>query len=157
MLQDKKIVERFWNKVDKLDDTKLCWEWKASKDRYGYGRFKIGNKTIGSHIITYKLYNNISNLQDLHILHTCDNRSCVNPNHLFTGTNLDNIADRQSKGREAHNKGVVHGRAKLMDEEIFYIREQVKSGKLHRELAKELNVSRVTITRIVNRVIWTHI
>ena len=88
-----------------------CWEWTGWRSR-GYGRFRIGKEIYFSHRIIYMIYNGwlerSYNLRN-HVLHKCDNRSCVRPDHLFLGTNNDNIADMVQKGRQS--RGTKHSEA----------------------------------------------
>ena len=93
----KSLKERF---EEKFYITPACWVWTACKTNRGYGR--ISNKDAKhwelSHRVSYRLYvGEITN--SLHVLHTCDNPSCVNPAHLFLGTHTDNMRDRGQKGR----------------------------------------------------------
>lgn len=75
-----------------------CWEWQGKLDRYGYGSLKVDNKTTKAHRYSYEKYYGSFN-KELHVLHTCDNPKCVNPHHLFLGTNQDNVKDRVNKNR----------------------------------------------------------
>ena len=90
-----KQVVRFWAKVDKSKD---CWEWMGNKDKYGYGRFWISDADYFAHRVSLKIVNDIK-FNGLNSLHKCDNPSCVNPDHLFLGTQKDNMIDKVVKGR----------------------------------------------------------
>ena len=90
-------MERFWSKVKKGSPNE-CWEWTAAKNNKGYGKFKFEGKMRKAHRISWQLhYGPVQN--ELHVLHTCDNPSCVNPNHLWLGSNSDNHKDMTDKDR----------------------------------------------------------
>ena len=91
---NEKDKARFWIKAKATD---YCWEWKASKNEFGYGVFRHKNETL-SHRISYQLINgNIDD--DDQVLHKCDNPSCINPDHLWLGTHVENMQDKVNKGR----------------------------------------------------------
>lgn len=118
-----------------------CWEWLRGKDRHGYGRMFIpGTKTtIGAHRMSYE--ENKGPLDKaLYVCHTCDNTSCVNPEHLFLGSQKDNMKDMIEK------KG--HYSAQLTWGQVQDIREA--TGKTHQAIADEYKVARTTITNIKN-------
>jgi len=95
------IEARFWSKVKQTDG---CWLWLGAKDSDGYGSVKIGNRGTHAHRIAYALM--VGHIPPgVSVLHSCDNRSCVRPDHLFLGTQLDNINDMIKKGRDNKARG----------------------------------------------------
>lgn len=113
---------RFWSKVRK---TKKCWIWTGAKILSGYGRFGIKNKAYYSHRISWSLVNGTIP-KGFQILHKCDNPSCVNPNHLFIGTQKDNMLDMMKKGRKAKIKltGEINPKAVLTEKQVKEIRRK---------------------------------
>lgn len=100
---EQKYIKRFWTKVDKGDANSGCWVWCAGKHGHGYGMFYTGRKIKKgqaefAHRVAYEIANGVFDYS-LHVLHTCDNTSCVNPTHLRLGTHEENMKDRDSKGR----------------------------------------------------------
>ncbi len=136
--------KRFWSKVDvgKVDE---CWEWKASKNGDGYGKFWINHKLWGAHRVAWILtFEPIP--KGLHCCHHCDNRGCCNPKHLFLGTDKGNQVDSARKGRRAR---------KLTEGEVLEIWELCKAGKgSQRDLAEEFGVSHATIGEIARKETW---
>jgi len=88
-------MTRFWNKVEKSSQ---CWQWTGGKTWDGYGRIKLNGKTVMAHRVAYAMLKG-EVPKHLILCHTCDNPSCVNPDHLFLGTHKDNALDREAKGR----------------------------------------------------------
>jgi hypothetical protein len=150
------LEERFWSKVDK-DGPGGCWEWMASKFRDGYGQIKIERQNRKTHRVSWELVNGpIPN--DLLVLHKCDNRACVNPDHLFLGTHDDNAKDRNKKGRQAQILGSERYNAKLTERIVKKIRELFDSGEMRQvDLYQKFGMSQAVMSRILNRKVWKHI
>ena len=154
------LETRFWDKVVKGES---CWEWTATKNHKGYGRIYIGKypnnmpMVEAAHRVAWTLFNGPIPAT-IQVLHKCDNRSCVNPNHLFLGTNADNNADMMKKGRNRHLRGSENGRAKLTEREVLSIRSRYSNGNISlRSLAQEYGVNYTHISGIVHRRTWKHV
>src|SRR5574343_958612 len=145
-----KDVTRFWSKVDRRTPDE-CWNWKTGKFSNGYGQFYLKGQGLGSHVFSYHLAK--GDIGTLYVLHKCDNRACVNPNHLFLGTQMDNVQDKIQKGRAQSMNGESNPKHILTAAQVEMIRSRYASGGiLQRELAAKYGVARTTIgSIIVNR------
>jgi hypothetical protein len=135
-------MKRFW---DKVQVTKGCWTWLACKNSNGYGTFTAYRKTYGAHRFSYELhFGEIP--KGMCVLHSCDNRLCVNPGHLFIGTHSDNHNDMYAKKR-CSRAGENNGRAKLSNKQIKEIQEEYSSKGTYQEvLASKFKVSASTVS-----------
>ena len=144
------LAARFWAKVNKTD---ACWLWTGAKNRKGYG---VINTTAGmslAHRVSYELSGSPIPPAK-HVLHQCDTPGCVNPEHLFLGTNLDNVRDRDSKQRGNQVHGTANGRAKVSDAAVKVIRCSPLST---RELATIFQIDITTVRQIINKETWKHV
>lgn len=100
----KSVSERFWGAIEKTDS---CWLWEAGKGSDGYGQFEVNGKKVKVHRYSYEIHKG-EIPEGIDVLHTCDVRPCVNPDHLWLGTDADNNRDMREKGRAVDNRGKVY-------------------------------------------------
>jgi hypothetical protein len=158
MMSKSTIEEKFWSKVNKRGADE-CWPWTHGKDTNGYGVFHIRNKQISSHRVAFMWANKLTHTPTLYTLHTCDNRACCNPKHMYLGTPTDNMRDKTKRKRYDYYKnmrGERNAGAKLTDVQVRKIRIVGHSLKL-RDLAKLFNVGVTTICHILQRRTWKHL
>lgn len=145
------LLERLTSSFEPDPDSG-CWNWILRKDRKGYGKMGVRGVPRGAHRVSYELHcGEIPS--GMHVLHKCDNPSCINPAHLFIGTNAQNMADRNAKGRQ--QRGSSHGLAKLAEGDALAIK--AAKGVTLRRLAERYGVCLTTVKNIRSGKIWTHI
>lgn len=146
------IEDKFWNQIIK---TNTCWNFRNIY-KPGYGRIYLGSyKNIGAHVFSYMIHKgNVP--KGFHVCHSCDNRACVNPDHLWIGTPKDNAYDAIKKERRVYVNGEKHGNHKLTEKEVRKIRKIYRPGESN-EIAKQFNVAASCIRAIMCRRIWRHI
>ena len=163
------ILERLAQKIEVDPDTN-CWLWTGVIHHNGYGFISYECKQVSVHRLMYSLvYGDIPD--GLCVLHRCDVRNCINPEHLFLGTYQDNWDDCCRKGRQATGlkngtytrpekrpKGELHGRHKLTEEDVICIRNKYATGAyFYKTLAHEYEMDPSTIRAIVLRKNWKHV
>lgn len=142
-------IERFEAKYIPVTETG-CWLWIGGHYRNGYGTFTMPHRTsCKAHRASWVLHNG-SIPEDLQVLHKCDVRACVNPNHLFLGTNADNRIDCVKKGRMNHP-------ARLTVEQVKEIRSMRASGVTTQILSDKFQISAGYVRAIVLRRNWAHV
>lgn len=130
-----------------------CVEWQGSKDRDGYGLIGVGGSLVGTHRVAWEIEN--GPVPDgLNVLHKCDNPSCVNPEHLFVGTQLENVKDMMEKNRLASRKGVRNSSAKVTEEVVKAIRSDSRPSK---QIAGAYGLNRNTVWLIKSGRSWSHV
>ena len=168
-----KVLKRFWSKVLKTDS---CWLWQGKLVGFGYGQICVDYKRYQAHRFSYIIaHGSIPKGQQ--VLHRCDTPRCVNPAHLFLGTQADNVADCVAKGRHregtrthpekllrtengwhaAHPnqaRGSRSPNAKLTEENVLEIRRRLADGESQTDLGREFKVNRSGISAICRRVTW---
>ena len=148
----KTIRERFEEKFIP-EPMSGCWLWTASVINEGYGRFEIGYKTVSAHRVSFALYKGeIPN--GMHVLHSCDVKSCVNPEHLRVGTSQQNTKEAFDRGLRPSMVGENNPRAKLCFSDVIKIRGLRQSGWGVGRLVSEFGISRSQVKRIINNKVW---
>jgi hypothetical protein len=158
---------RFWAKVNKngpvpehRPELGPCWLWIAGcHPTSGYGHFRLNRRSRRAHTVAYEWC--IGPIIDgLFVCHHCDVRRCVNPGHLFLGTNSENILDAAAKGRAAtglRNGTHVHGLTKLTDEDVRDVINLHAGGMFQHEIAARKNISQTMVSHILTGKAWRHL
>lgn len=151
------LKTRFWPKVERGNPDE-CWEWTAAKHQFGYGMLGVNSKVIYAHRFSWQIhFGDIP--PGMEVCHSCDNPPCVNPNHLFLGTQTDNVYDMQRKGRHRGGSmpGESHPQSKLTKKQVRAIREQYAQGEIsQRALAEQYGMCQSAIGNIIRRKSWKH-
>ena len=152
-------LERFLAKVE-INEENGCWEWTGSHDSCGYGQIKIRRirpSALGSHRVSYLHYNG-DIPEEFCVCHKCDNPKCVNPEHLFVGTNLDNTRDMINKGRDrsGDHKGEANAYSKLKEKDVLEIVNSLSTMN-NKQIAEIYDTTHANISLIRRGKSWTHV
>lgn len=166
----------FWSRVDKSGGPDACWPWTLSLDTGGYGSVKRGGRTQRAHRVAWVLVRDEiprgSGHHGICVCHSCDNRRCCNPAHMFLGTHAENVADREAKGRnrpprgdangarlhpETRARGEVNGGAKITEADVRALRAHYRTGATQVTLGAMFGLSQTQVSRIVRRETWGHV
>jgi len=154
----KPLIDRLMSKVV-VDNASGCWNWTGSCRSDGYGQIRRGGRGNGitsTHRASYEFYCGAVPDGDGHhgicVLHRCDNKICVNPEHLFLGTQSENMDDKVAKGRQL--RGETNNGAKLCEADVAAIRASDTSHGSGAKLANQFGVSQQLISAIRSGKIW---
>ena len=145
--------QRLMRRVSK--QTNGCWNWTGRTNIGGYGWIRLNGQVI-AHRAAFSLF--VSEIpRGKYVLHHCDNRRCVNPDHLFLGDAKSNMLDAKAKGRTWKPKGSLHPMAKLNEASVRAIRALSADGKTQSEIARLFGLVPSTISVVVSRKHWSHV
>lgn len=148
------LPNRFWRKVDVYPGG--CWYWSAGKWTSGYGCFWWKGKRVAAHRVVASMALGFDLDSDKMVCHHCDNRQCVNPEHLFIGDAFDNMRDCVRKGRHAKHgcKGEVHYLSTLTESQVLDARLRRENGERTVDIAKDMGVHPKTLGSAVRKDSW---
>jgi len=154
------LTERLYSKCIKTNN---CWIWTGATSS-GYGTIRDENqKNDGAHRISWRLHNNQEIPTGMVIMHKCDNKLCINPDHLELGTVKNNIQDMINKNRRnpknhieklKNESGSLNRNAKLTNEQVIEIRKLYNSGKRQFEIANDFGISKALVWTIIHNKSW---
>lgn len=133
-----------------------CWIWGGHVSGIGYGAARMNGKICSAHRLSWEAFNGPIPDGNL-VLHKCDVPNCVNPEHLFLGTQADNVRDMVEKGRRVVRRGESHWKAKLTANNIIGIRFLYRLGYKQAAIAKSFGIQQGYVSKIIRRQVWTHV
>lgn len=149
-----------------------CWQWTGPTNWGGYGIIYHERRTQVAHRVMWKIIHGPIP-PGIQVLHRCDNPACINPSHLWLGSNRDNVSDRHAKGRdgaafgdangsrrfpELRRRGIHHDNAKLTDEQVREIRRRFQNGNVTKaSLARRFKVCNSLVGMVIAKQIWRHV
>lgn len=150
-------ADRFWSKVDRSGGPDACWPWTRATHQ-GYGWFRLRGVSITASRFAWRITHGPIPV-GLYVCHTCDNRPCCNPAHLWLGTQADNVRDMFAKGRQGTGRarGEAVGGARLTETAVRSIRDLHGAGRSKRSLGFAFGVSRRTVQQVLSGDTWRHV
>lgn len=156
---EEKQFKRFWKLVEVAKGDE-CWQWLGqinTKNKYAYFTY-YGIPVRAARFIWKRLNYRDDLSRKLHICHSCDNKGCVNPKHLFLGTHQENMDDKVNKDRQHRPKGTLHPGAKLTENDVLEIKRLYKTGKYtYKQIGESFNIEHTAIYRIMHGKSWKHV
>jgi hypothetical protein len=158
----KSVQDWFFSNSD--EDANGCWNWNKSKLNSGYGQVTV--RSLGGKHLAHRLCYRFTRgeiPEGMMVMHSCDNRTCVNPKHLSIGTAAMNQRDSWLKGRrtpiaDKHKvRGDKHGRAVLKEADVVEIKRMIKANESLKTIAERFDVGKSTISMIKNGTNWSHV
>jgi hypothetical protein len=148
-------ADRFWSCVTRLSEDE-CWDWSGTLTDDGYGRFRANGRSYRANRVAYALAEG-EIVQGVFACHRCDRPICCNPDHLFPGTHIENVADMLIKGRGRAPAGEHHVSAKLTEDQAREILRRLSEGERADDLASEYGVSHPTVINMQAGRKWRHL
>lgn len=145
---DETLIDRILARVI-VDLRSGCWNWQGSKNLKGYGHLKVNGHVVTAHRAMWRAHGK-AEPEGLFLCHSCDNRACCNPAHLFTGTAADNNRDAIQKGRAVYP-------AKLSPDTVRSLRAEYAAGEAVKTLAAKHGVHSSTIYRALSGERWASV
>lgn len=158
--------------MNNIKDVEGCWEWQRTISKMGYGKTRYLGKDETTHRVSFMVFKG-EIPEGMNVCHSCDNRKCCNPDHLWIGTTKDNVQDCIRKGRRKlgstkgyrylyrkknmNKKGENHHINKLKDNDVLEIRIMIENGNKNKEIANRYDVDASVVSKIKNRKAWSHI
>jgi len=151
----KSAIQRFCRRVHVPQDDSQCWEWQGARFHYGHGAFAPQGhipRCVPAHRWLYQYIHGVVLPSDITVNHLCDHPPCVNPQHLYAGTQGDNVRDMVARSRQT--RGTSHPQAQLTEEQV----KAIRASRLNsRQLSEQYPVCQTSITNIKKGRTWQHL